>query len=459
MKKENQMILKKPVQALVMIPKIGKLTVTARKLLNVMLHSTQGQIAEFTLQGKDVPAGHLFTARLCDLLDPIECGASNLRSAAKGYFLEMRDIRLEWEAPDIKAKAGIVWANYDLLSEARFEYSGNEVKEGGHQNNALIAKWAFPPSIFNTLRFPELYAQICIYQIAKLSSYESLSLYEICSRYRTNPEGVTSQREPEWWVRALSNKAPTVDSKTNLPKLRPWPKFKNDKIQAAINQINEKTDLEIALIEKKKGKTITSIQFSVKRKPTALIEDISTPKMSPEIAEKSTVLGLALVDISNLIKNGQSENVLKVALGKLADRCDRKDLVPVESKLAYLNSVLTDTNKYVKKTTVLPSKSAVLTPTPIVLNFKDQRRAKIKIEMLELPKERQHQLAIAGLESLKAAGFLSPSIKRAFDSNDWVKNGLLLSKMIEVYAVEQYGASWGVETEREAENSAWFKIG
>ena len=30
--------------------------------------------------------------------------------------------------------------------------------------------------------------------------------------------------------------------------------------------------------------------------------------------------------------------------------------------------------------------------------------------------------------------------------------GILFSKMIEVYAIEQYGANWGVETEREAEN-------
>ena len=425
-----------------MIPKMGKLTLTGRKLLNVLLHSTQGQIAQFTLEGKEVPAGHLFSARLCDLLNPIEHGGPSLRFSAKGYFLEMRGIRLEWEAPDMKAKDGVVWSNYDLLSEAQLEYSGEKVNDAGYQNNALIAKWAFPPSIFKTLRYPDLYAQICIYQIAKLGTYEALALYEICSRYRTNPEGLTSSKDPEWWTRALSNKVPTVGPDGTTSKLRSWPKFKNDKVSDAIIQINERTDLEIALIEKKVGKKITLVQFSVKRKDTKLLEDISTKKLSVELAQIVSSLGISLADVSALVKSGHSEAALMIAVNKLVERCARTDLVPVESKLAYLNSVLNEVGKYVETAPKPELKPAEITPPVTAVNFVDQRRAKLKSELLELPDEKQQKLALAGLDLLRRSGIITPAITRAFDSRNWVKNGLFLSKMIEVYAVEKYGKDW-----------------
>jgi hypothetical protein len=44
---KDQLKIKKPVQSLVLIPKKGKLSVVARKLYNVILHSTIAQIAEF----------------------------------------------------------------------------------------------------------------------------------------------------------------------------------------------------------------------------------------------------------------------------------------------------------------------------------------------------------------------------------------------------------------------------
>ena len=131
-----------------------------------------------------------------------------------------------------------------------------------------------------------------------------------------------------------------------------------------------------------------------------------------------------------------------IAVNKLVERCARTDLVPVESKLAYLNSVLNEVSKYVETAPKPELKPAEITPPVTAVNFVDQRRAKLKSELLELPDEKQQKLALAGLDLLRRSGIITPAITRAFDSRNWVKNGLFLSKMIEVYAVEKYGKDW-----------------
>jgi hypothetical protein len=435
-KNETKMVLKKPVQALVMIPKVGKLTVVARKLYNVVLHSALQQIAEFKNLGKEVPATHLFSARLRDLLDPIEAGTSNLTALAKIHFKEMLNTQIEWDSPE--AKKGSIWGASHLLSEANLKYElGVDSKVA-----PLIAEWAFPPSIMKTLVDPELYAQLNIFQIAKLTSYETLVLYEICTRYRTNFEGLTNKNAPEWWVRALSNKQPSIDPETNIPKVRPWAKFKDDKIKEAIAEINSKTDLDIELIEERAGKKITAVQFKVTRKESDAAEEISTLKLSSDIAEQVAKLGLSIDKVLGLVKNGLSENVLKVGLLKLEARIAREELEPIDSKMAYLKSVVMGADKHIAKTTVPDEKKASPPSSTIPLNSKEQIRAQIKAELLALLKVEQKQYAAEALNELRESGALSPSVTRAFESAEWLKNGYLLSKMVEVYAIATRGPEW-----------------
>lgn len=439
MKKETKgMVLKKPVQALVMVPKVGKLTVTARKLFNVILHTSQQQIAKFKIEGKVVPATHRFSARLRDLLDPIEVGNSDLRAVGKAIFIEMLNTQIEWDSPE--AKKGRVWGVSHLLSEAGLVYVDNEITPGSYNNTALIAEWAFPPSIVETLTEPELYAQVNIYQIAKLTSYETLVLYEICTRYRSNHEGLTNRSNPEWWVRALSNKPPGLDPVTNEPKLRHWTKFKDDKIKKAIAEINKKTDLDIQLIEHKDGKKIVGVQFKVTRKELAPHEDISkskskSSKISSEIAEKAKKIGLSSSDVLSVVKKTLDEGVLNIGLSKVVERMERTDLPPIASKVAYLKTVLNDCGSYVESTPPVQA-----TPVPLssqaALSSNDQHRAESKIKILQLSKEVQLSYALRALEAFKAMGSRSPSLARAIDLGLWAGNRALMSKMTDIYIME-----------------------
>lgn len=433
---------KKPNSAIVMMPKVGKLTAVSRKIFNVILHKTQRQVNDLNLKGKIVEATHYFSARLDELVDPVERGGSNLTAVAKLSLLEMRRTEVDWEAPD--ANSGVIWSSMSLLSEAKI------VKEGG----ILYAYWALPPGLLTVIADPQRFTPIDITQLSQLKTYTAVALYEICVRYKYNPSGVTSEHSLEWWVDALTQSPPKIDPKTKKPKLRLWSKFKNEQVKDAIDEINAKTDIVIELKQHSSGlagKAVTSAQFEVKRKPGKSIAS-SRPKMSSEIAELAHKLGIPIGDISNLIGQGQSESVLKIAFAKLEDRINREDLAPVESKMAYLRTVLAEINGYVSsvpavqtKTVVMPVVKA-LDDLPKALNYQEQRRGEIKDELLNLGKEGQKRYAEIAFGSLQKAGIGTAAIGRKLELGEWT-NGILFSKMIEAYAVEQYGENWGVETE------------
>lgn len=431
---------RKPNSALVMMPKVGKLTAISRKIFNVLLHTTQRQVQALNHEGKIVEATHYFSARLDELVDPVEVGHSNLTSSAKKSLLEMRRTEVDWEAPD--ANSGVIWSNMSLLSEAKI------VKTGG----ILYAYWALPPGLLGVIADPQRFTPIDIAQLSQLKTYTAVALYEICVRYKNNPTGLTSENDLEWWVDALTQSAPKIDPKTKKPKLRLWSKFKSEQVSVAIHEINSKSDIGIELIEKKTGKAVTSAQFKVWRKSVESGAITGGPRMSPELALIATALGLPLSDITSLIKFGQSESVLKIGLAKLEARIGRDDLAPVDSRMAYLRAVLAETNGFVA---MIPSPSVAVSlmpkapaDLPKILSYQEHRRLEIKAELLNIGKTGQKKYAELALEYLQKAGIATTTISRKVESGDWM-TGVLFSKMIEAYAVEQYGVNWGVAFDSE----------
>lgn len=433
-------VFKKPNSALVMMPKIGKLTAVSRKIFNVLLHATQRQVNALAQEGRLVEATHYFSARLDELVTPVERGHSNLTACAKKSLLEMRRTEVDWEAPD--AHSGVIWSNMSLLSEAKI------VKNAG----ILYAYWALPPGLLSVIADPQRFTPIDIAQLSQLKTYTAVALYEICVRYKNNPTGLTSENALEWWVDALTQSAPKIDPKTKKPKLRLWSKFKSEQVNAAIDEINTKSDIGIELIEKKTGKAVTSAQFKVWRKSVDAVEVASGPRLTPAMAEMADKLGLQLGDITRLLKLGHSESIVNIALARLEARLQRQDLTPVESRLAYLKTVLAETSGYVAPAapparltvaSVLPALGAVA-DLPKVLSYQEHRRQQIKEEVLNMGKDRQKKYAELALEYLQKAGIATTTLSRKVESGVWT-TGVLFSKMIEIYALEQYGPDWGVD--------------
>ena len=429
-------IFKKPNSALVMVPKVGKLTAITRKVFNVMLQVTQCQVTELAASGQVVQATHRFKARLSDLVIPIESGDSNLITYVKHSLREMRRVELDWEAPD--ANSEVIWTNMSLLSEVRI------TKE--KQDNILYAEWALPPGLMEVIADPARFTPIDIAQLALLRTYTAVALYEICSRYRHNPSGVTSEQSMEWWIGALSQSPLPVDPVTKLPKPRNWSKFKDDQLNSAMEEINGKSDLIVELLEKKTGRKLTSAQFRVARKPTSIPEKFRGPKIGSAVVEAALALGLNLSDVRNLLKQGYSEGIVKAALSRLGARVARTDLPPVEANLAYLRSVLVEASAYGDSKPLVAEEMVAALPSEFspVPSYRERRRAAMKEELLSLDGGRQRRYAAMAFEKLQQVGMASPDMAKKVTTGHW-SSGLLLTKMIDTYAVENYGSDWCVD--------------
>ena len=424
-----------------MVPRLGRLTPVTRKIYNVMLYRTQKQIAEFVKEGREIDAKHLFAAPLTELMDSITTGESDPRTLAKQHLREMRRMEVDWEAPD--AAAGVVWRSMGLLSEVDLE-----IRDG--QTWVL---WALPPTLLAAVSDPDRYTPLDLSQMAKLRSYTAIALYEVCSRYRNNPTGLTSKNSPQWWVDALTQAPATIDLVTGLPKRRrEWRKLKDESVKSAIQEINEKTDLSIELHEFKKGKAVDEVQFSVQKKRVegATIQQTA---FSADLAEYAARLDISLEDVAKLIRAGNTEAELRIGLTRLEARLNHQELDAVENKLAYLKRLMdraggpTNASYTVEPRKVDAGTQPEFVPE-ILKTWKEVRIAEFKEELLSLRKDEQRRFAMMALESLQKAGLATPSFARKIHAGDW-QTGILLSKVIDAYAIETYGPQCWVERELE----------
>ncbi len=443
---------RKPIAAIVLMPTVGNLSPLTRKMFNVVLHVTQLQAAEVIAAGRvftseEFFAGHVFESPLKDLLKPIEAEDSDQQqiTSAKKCFREMRRTESDWTAPD--AGSEVIFSSMSLLSQA----------EISKRKGVIYASWAFPPKLMRILINPKLYMVPDNEQISKLKTYAAIALYEICVRYRYKgkPTALTAVHDLEWWVDALTA-SPKKDHKTGKAKLRPWVKFKYDQGNHAIEEINEKTNIRIELIEHKgQGKTLVAAQFRVTHKDmvTELVEAKPAIRLSEELAEMSVSASVDPKIVLGLLKNGQSEVGLKAALMKFKNR--KASLQPILSVSAYLSKMLEEINITINhvpeevnrsRQTVLPAVAASnQTPLPMVMSFKDERRMAIREELLGLEVEGQKVYAYLALAELRKSKMARASTSDRVEAGTWTQDPLLISKMVDIYANEKYGPDWGDE--------------
>lgn len=255
-----QGMLHKSVIALAIVPTNRSLTVTGRKAYSVMLHLAQLQAAS----GAEGADGG-FSAPLNSILRGF--GATNSISVdAKRYIDQMVSTKVEWrplskseqQLPlsfDVQGnQEGVVQALitdelriFNLLAEVRI------YKRAGEN----WVTWYYPPSIREELVSPSRWAQVDFAVLRQLTTYCAVALYEICARYRDSPASVTSRQHWSWWAEALRS-SPTS-------KVRAWRKYKNEFVAPAIKEINDLGDIEIELIEFRRGREVEFVQFGVKK--------------------------------------------------------------------------------------------------------------------------------------------------------------------------------------------------
>jgi hypothetical protein len=425
-----EITLKKPNATLVMMPKMGKLTAIERKLLNSILLSSAQQLSAYrSLHGQEPSNTHFYFALASELLDPIEVGKSNLKSALRKHVLALRRAEIDWEAPD--AKSGTLWSNLSMLSQAKFEI----------RNGSLYVLWALPPEINKALSdsqgFP--FTKLDLEKISLLKSYTAVALYEICARYRNNylkggdGECLTSSNPPEWWVDALTNIVPKLSKETGQPLRREWRKVKSEAVKKAIEDINSATDLDIELREKKEGKAIRLVQFVVRQKKP---EPQQIQSSHFELIRIGLGLGLSQMQIESAIDQTSVEQI-SLGLAKLEARIKQGDLDPVENVGRYFNSMVKKAAP-VKVVSDAPIKQQPdpLTPaTEMQTEHVKSPQTLAKEEFMLLPESIKREFAVRALKVLVAKGISTPRIQRNAEAGVW--SGVLLSQMVEVFRNEK----------------------
>ena len=218
-------VLRKPVNALAIVPQSVRITYLARKAYNVLLYEAQDQGIE-----QDV-----YRAPLEQIIRGVEFDSHDT-ALIKKHLRAMVTTSVEWQSPT--AGEGVAWNVCGLLAHARL------YKDRG-QN---WVEWSYAINLKQELLEPSVFARLRLEVLTQLRSHTGVALYEICSRYRDI--GRTARNPWRWWHPVLTGQPPDP---AKLEKLD-YRFFKRDTLRGAIAEVSAITDLEVELIEHRKGR-------------------------------------------------------------------------------------------------------------------------------------------------------------------------------------------------------------
>lgn len=416
--------LRKPHEMIVMMPRSGRITLTGRRVYNALLHQSQAQMMAM----KDMPsADFLFRAPLVSLLRATGSSGEQ-RTAAKKYLKEMRGLEVDWEST--AAGDGMKWKGFSMLAEVILE----------ERNGENWVSWSYPPTLMSALREPTRWAKLDLEVLGKLGTYTALALYEICARYRDNPSGVTSRKPVSWWADALSNTPPGTDR-------REWRKFKNEKLKAAIAEVNRETEIDVELIEHKQGRAVEEAQFAVRKKHRTP-HPVKSAVVDLELIQQALQLGIREIKLDPLIQEF-GDDAVRSALSHLESRTANRQFRPIENTYSYLRTVLrgggvtpaSDADADRSNAASLSPKSlrpetssaaAARVATP-VSSEEALRLQQLRAELEAMNTGDRRIFVSQAVTKLIDKGLFTPVIRRRFEQGDEL-HGVLGSMVIQCYA-------------------------
>ena len=413
--------LRKPHEMIVMMPRSHRISLTARKIYNVLLQVAQDRLASM----ESMPAAdHMFEAPLAAVIRSAGANEEG-RTTAKRYLREMSSLEVDWEST--APGDGVKWRGFTMLSEVALE----------QRNGDNWVAWSYPPTIRSALRDPQRWARLDLDVLTSLGSYAAIALYEIFVRYRDNPSGLTSRKPVFWWVDAIS----PVPAGTER---REWRKIKSERVKPAIEEINSETDLEVELIEHRQGRSVVEVQFAVRKKKVPA-------KRAPEAIDVSTVvraesLGIREAKLEALIKEF-GEQAVRVQLEVLEQRAGNTRLRGVENGYSYLRSLLRNGMSILELpeqgAPVVTQRAAAAAPpvSPSDPPWLIERRAAIRKEIEALSETQRKGLVDAVVQQLQSQGLMTAVLSRRVASGD-VLHGMFGAWVVRSYATQIYGQDW-----------------
>ena len=427
-----------------------------RKMYRVQLY-----LSQYALMHMDsIPsATHRFTAPLPEIL--AMCGAEGQNAAAKKYLNDMLETKVTFDSPDSKSE--LQHKAYHLLSEVSLHLRGG----------VLWVYWSLPPTLYEALVDPERWGNIDLRILSRMTTYASVALYEICSKYQDNPSKVTCRKSPDWWMEVLSGTPASIDEETGKPKLPEWRKFKNKTLIPAIKVMNEDSDLNIELLEDRLyGKAVTSVQFRVTRKPEAKSSK-DGPPLSEHVDAYAARIGLTEKFALKKLAQIHGDEAMMKGLAKLHARMEQTELSfvarPVGLLRTYLDAFraeeLLDKQEQGKRGSQNePPRSRVTERGEGYVSDMERteeaaagrealrqierqeawvkaKREEISQKLMQMEQQELQHWIDAYSKSLESKGQLTLAVKRRLAQPDWF-TGMARAGMIEFYAKSEIGDDW-----------------
>lgn len=231
------------------------------------------------------------------------------------------------------------------------------IRNGAGRRPTMVG-WEFPRVTRDILSNPDFYTRLSIKQLTTLRTNGGAALYEIAKRYLTNAGGKSRKHPWQWWYDTLSGHQ--IGS-TPYPSYR---YFKRDLLSVAINDVNS-TDIRVELIEIKKGRQISELQFIVTSAPKELTAKMSESEEETKLIHRLLALGFSSRQSLELIGTGPTEHFL-ATLELVEQRLKDDSLQKLKSPAAFFRKALKDdyvgtTAAKVKK---VAEKAAAKTPEP-----------------------------------------------------------------------------------------------
>ena len=417
-------LLRKPVNTLAIVPKSARITLLGRKSYNVLLYEAQDQGLD-----KDV-----YRAPLERIIRGVDFDSHD-HALVKKHLRAMVSTTVEWQSPT--TGEGSSWNVSGLLAHARLS------KERGQ----VWVEWSYAVNLKQELLEPTVFARLKLEVISQLRSHAAVALYEICTRYKD--VGRTARQEWRWWRPVLSGQ-PETERTLRLE----YRVFKRDTLKPAVAEINAITDLEVALVEHKRGRFVDEIQFTIQAKKQAALP-LARPLKPVDLGlvARANRLGVR-EEAAEALVCSHGEEAVRAGLDALERRIASAYPEPLRDPLRYLRALMPAQAERVARAAALEDSAPPPAEEPAAARREAQarrharwhaewlrrRREQLVGELAALAPARQAELAAQLLEDMRSR-LVHPSIQKRLQSSGW-QHPMVLPEMLRFYAVAAYGPGW-----------------
>lgn len=361
MTKEEDISIRKAIEAIAINPRTGRITLLTRKLFNVLLHHAM----------KDGLGGEVYRVPIGEILS--NCAYdSNDSEFIKDHLRKMNAIQVEWNS--VGQGGTDTWGVSTLLASAKITIDRNA--------RSTWVSWSYSPEIRERLLRPEIYARMSLRHQASMRSSSGLALYEICARYSSSPSGLTMRQPWEWWRPVLTG-IPEADAEVDVS-YKEYKYFKRNVIKGSVAEVNAVTDLDVELIEFKEGRRIKEIQFRVRKKAQSKLNLVQPDKIDMALYSRLMRLPLSQREADQIFGEAE-EDAIRNTLKALETRMANAGLTPVDNPGAWFKAALrSEMDRPRSKPAEKPARPAI-SKDKLLGQYQEHRRGEAEIIYKEMP--------------------------------------------------------------------------